>query len=145
MTDSELLTFLLRALRATAFDFCDIFFWRTDGEYAPVSLFVKCNDLFYWGCADGEPLTPNNIHLLEQSIADCKAADPKFGYPYAPELFCCRARGERPQGCCYPENRDLWPLFDACGPERAVGLGNPYSPESYWEEQRKLREEKSKS
>lgn len=46
------------------------------------------------------------------------------------DLFCARVRGERPQGAAYkvryPE--ELWPLFDAAGPEREVGFGNPRKP-----------------
>ena len=35
----------------------------------------------------------------------------------------------RPQGAYYPESDpETWPLFDDCGPEREVGLGNPYRP-----------------
>lgn len=40
-------------------------------------------------------------------------------------------RKERPQGACYPSNKDLWPLFDACGPEKPTGFGNPYKPGEY--------------
>jgi hypothetical protein len=47
------------------------------------------------------------------------------------DLFVCRERKMRPQGAVYPEDRRFWPLFDACGPEREVGLGNPHaSPEA---------------
>lgn len=120
--------FVLRVLRATAFDHTDILWWRTDGEYAPVTLFVKCNDLFWWACADLEQVTPENVGELERAFADAKAAHPQFGEVYADSLFCCRVRGMRPQGCCYPPERELWPLFDACGPERAIDSSNPYPP-----------------
>lgn len=47
----------------------------------------------------------------------------------ASSLFACRSRKMRPQGACYPDDHpELWPLFDACGPEREVGMGNPYRP-----------------
>ena len=32
------------------------------------------------------------------------------------------------RGAAYPEQRELWPLFDACGEERVIGYGNPYKP-----------------
>lgn len=60
-------------------------------------------------------------------------------YPESPsfqgvfcDLFAARVRGMRPQGAAYtfypPET---WPLFDACGPEREIGFGNPYRPGEY--------------
>ena len=48
------------------------------------------------------------------------------------DLFAARSRQERPQGACYSGyDRSIWSLFDACGPEREVGLGNPYVPGEY--------------
>lgn len=48
------------------------------------------------------------------------------------DLFCARVRGERPQGACYSRYpQELWPLFDAVGPERETGLGNPFKPGEY--------------
>jgi hypothetical protein len=124
MNDADLLAFILRVFRAStsAHDFIGSsgdLCWRTDGEYAPVTFFFNCNDLFYWACADCEDLTPENIDVWEQAIADCKAANETYGTIWADSLFCCRVRGERPQNCCYPKDHpELWPLFDACGPER---------------------------
>ena len=113
------LGFLLRVFRATAFDHCDDLFWRTDGEYTPVTLWINCNDLFYWACADLEEITPDNIELLEQSLKDVDEAEDRRYSVYGPQLFCCRFRKMRPQRPFYrgmPEK--LKPLFDACGPER---------------------------
>lgn len=46
------------------------------------------------------------------------------------DLFAARSRKMRPQGAAYkvryPE--ELWGLFNAAGPEREVGLGNPRKP-----------------
>lgn len=128
MSDADLLTFLLRVLRATSFDHADILWWRTDGGYAPVTLFVQCNDLFWWGTADCERVTPENVGELERAFEDANAANGRLGQIYAGNLFCCRVRKMRPQGCCYPPDRELWPLFDACGPERPIDRGNPYPP-----------------
>lgn len=126
------LDFIMRVLDITSihrFDCAGELTWRTDGRYAPISFFVDCSDLFYWGCADSEPLTPENVDEFERAYEDLKA---QFGYTmasiYGSMLFCARQRKLRPQGCCYPDDRALWPLFDECGPEREVGLGNPYPP-----------------
>ena len=98
----------------------DSLWWRTDGEYAPLTLFVKCSDLFVWGCADLEEVTPDNVAELERAAADVKAVTWDGNYVYADLLFCCRVRGHRPQKPCYKDlDEETWPLFDACGP--AVG------------------------
>jgi len=102
--------------------------WCCDEEYAPITFWVKCSDTFCWGCADAEVLTPETLPILKQAIEDCKRIDPVFGSVYACDLFTARIRQMRPQGAAYPENRDLWPLFDACGPERETRFGNPYKP-----------------
>ncbi len=92
--------------------------WDADLNFA-----IKCDDLFSWGSADVEEVTLANIGLLEATVfsldddAEC----------FAGALFCCISRGMRPQGAMYkhlPEH--LWILFDACGPLRPTGLGNPH-------------------
>jgi len=106
----------------------DDVWWRTDDEYAPITLFVNCNDLFFWGCSDCEEITPDNIELLEQAVKDVKALTGNNGDATA--VFCCRARNMRPQNAWYSTNHfpaEIWPLFDAAGPEREVGPGNPKS------------------
>lgn len=102
-------------------------FWRFDDGV--LRLFVNYNDLFWWGCADCEQITPENVEELAKAYKDCHDANPEhFGEVYGQLLFCARVRGMRPQGCCYPTDRKLWPLFDACGPERPKDAGNPYAP-----------------
>lgn len=106
----------------------DNLWWRTDGEYAPVTFLVNCNDAFWWATADSERITPDNVAVLEQSLADCKAYSPN-GRSHADLLFCCRVRGMRPQGATYKHiEQALWPLFDAAGPPRETDrkpFGNP--------------------
>lgn len=122
MTDD----FVLRVLRVFAFDYCRDVFWRADGEYAPVTFMAICSDVFSWGCADCETITPENIEELERAFADTKAADPQLGGILATSLFCARVRKMRPQGAVYKSlPASLWPLFDACGPERTVGPEDP--------------------
>ena len=87
-------------------------FWWTEDTMAPITFLVNCNDLFYWACADCEPLTPENIDELERAYEE-------VGHMYASELFCARVRKMRPQPPCYKN----WPpeiaaKFDACGPVR---------------------------
>lgn len=126
--DSKQAAFCQRVLDAVAFDDCDMIWWRTDSEYAPITFFVNCNDLFAWATADAEDVTPENIHLLEQSIKDVRAIDDCS--QMAGSLFCCRARKLRPQGAAYPKDERLWALFDECGPDRDIDkepFGNPHS------------------
>lgn len=62
----DLLGFVLRVLGTiSAADCYGELFWRTDGEYAPITFWINCNDFFFWGCADMEDLTPDNIDVLD--------------------------------------------------------------------------------
>jgi hypothetical protein len=129
MTDSERLAFILRVL-ALFDDGTEPLWWRVDGQYAPITFLINCNDLFYWACADSETVTPANIGDLEQAFADAKAIDPFLGTCDASLLFCARNRKMRPQGKFYEAIQEkLWPLFDACGPERSLKeFGNTPRP-----------------
>lgn len=98
-------------------DLHDSLWWRTDGEYAPVTFFAKTSDVLSWGMADCEPVTPETLPLLQAAVADCVAVGERRGALCGIELFACRIARRRPQEPAYPQNRDLWPLFDACGPE----------------------------
>lgn len=123
--------FVLRVLDIIArADLRDSLFWRTDGKYAPVSFFINCSDVFAWGGADCEPLTADDVDNFVKALADTQAVGGSNAY--GPELYCARRRGMRPQGAVYPKDKRLWPLFDACGPEREVGPGNPYRPGDRW-------------
>jgi hypothetical protein len=123
---SDLERFMLRVLGAVSAvsDFDSAIMWQTKGKYAPISFFVDCSDVFVWGCADFEPLPENRIDAFEQAYADVEATGTDQRW-YGGYLFCCRMRGQRPQGAAYPKDPRLWPLFDACGPEREPGFGNP--------------------
>lgn len=100
------------------YDLHDLLFWRTDGEYAPITFFVNCNDLFYWATADLEPISPDNFPELERAMKDVGATQVNSESLDGLSLFCARVRKMRPQKCAYPKDKKLWPLFDACGPER---------------------------
>lgn len=101
----------------------DELWWRTDGDYAPVTLLVNCNDEFVWGCSDCEILTPEDIPDLKLAIIDAKAAgDQRHGAL----LWVARKRGQRPQGAMYKYLKEsIHPLFNAAGPYRATGISNP--------------------
>ena len=121
--------FVMRVLKAASdVDGHEMIWWRCDGEYAPITFFAKCNDTFAWACAGLERITPENVADLEKAIADVSSATGRTGWGVDCswcELFVARLRKMRPQGAAYPEDERLWPLFDACGPEREVGMGNP--------------------
>ena len=83
-----------------------------------VRLVYMCNDIFYWGCADCEDVSFEDLKDLTACIEEC----PKWGG----ELWVARKRKERPQNalleCMSPEDQRL---FNVCGPVKPVGLGNP--------------------
>jgi hypothetical protein len=95
---------------------------------------VNANDLFYWACADGEDITPENLPALTQAVTDVRSALGVSEQPVASDaawdrwytagglgakLFAARIRGLRPQRPYYASfPASLHPLFDACGPER---------------------------
>lgn len=109
----------------------EISFWK-NGEN--IEFFINCNDYFYWACADSEAIEIGDVPLLKQSIADVEAIykdtidKAVYGVSEGKMLFVCRKRKERPQGCCYPSNEALWPLWNDAGPEKPIGMGNPYAP-----------------
>lgn len=108
----------------------DDLLWRIGDEFNVVTFYVNCNDLFYWGCADVEDITPANIHLLGEAVKKLSdvgivAANDKYKYlEWATSLFACMSRGLRPQNCILRNMRKrgdeaLALLFESCGPERS--------------------------
>lgn len=138
MTKHVDLEFVLRVARV--FDsFCgpsaDGIWWRTDApKYHPITIFVTCNDFFFWACSDMEEVTPENVSVLEACVRDMRALkivdekEREADWADAGLLFCARVRGMRPQGAYYAHiDKHWWPLFDACGPVREAETGNPKS------------------
>ena len=119
------MNFYERVLRATEFD-TDGIWWRLSNEDPEkLQMFVECNDLFWWAVSDLEEITEDNIEILEQSISDAKNSC-KDGYQYSCWLFCARVRKMRPQGAAYKYiPKEMWELFDVCGPKRETDFGNP--------------------
>jgi hypothetical protein len=99
--------------------------WRL--EDGRVHLAVDVSDVFAWGGADAEELSPDRVLLLERAYADLSAISGAAA-AYTVDLFAARLRGMRPQGAAYPSDAEARALFDACGPERELGLGNPRQP-----------------
>lgn len=130
MTDQP--AFILRVLTLVSdWDITDALWWKVDTEGGTLAFFINCNDLFFWACSEGELLTPANIDSFEEALRDVDAVCANGGYLYGAMLWCARMRQMRPQGAAYPAEQTLWPLLDACGPEREVGLGNPCRPGEY--------------
>jgi hypothetical protein len=112
------LAFFMRVLKIFEdLDLRDFLTWSSQNP-APLWFLVNCSDTFDWGTADSEKLTPENLHVLEQSIKDVQS----FGYNFselhwATTLFCARVRGERPMPqVSVPE--DLQVFFNEAGPPR---------------------------
>lgn len=123
--DHRFLTRVLELFSASHADAYGDLFWRVD-DHQP-TLYANVSDVFAWGGADCEPITPQTLTVLEQAYADLKAVGAE---EFTAELYAARQRGMRPQGAAYPgAAHESWrrvaALYDSCGPERAVGFGNP--------------------
>lgn len=122
MNDKEQHKYIVEVLRI--FDEADLhdeLSWRVEDGY--VTFFVICNDLFWWGTADAERITPEILPLLESTL---KESEDTEWWEWASLVFVARARNMRPQGAYYeslpPEARVI---FDSCGPRRRASLLNP--------------------
>lgn len=115
----------IRVLRVfAAADIQDELLWHDTPD--GIRFTADVSDVFFWGCADGEPIDPEDVDALEKAYADCVEARSSMS---TAELYAARRRGVRPQGAAYPvESAAAQALMDACGPERPVGLGNPRRP-----------------
>lgn len=64
--------------------------WDSEEEnYLGIGVFVNCNDLFYWACADGEIVTHANVENIYRHYVK----DPKWGVT----IWACKQRGQQPQ------------------------------------------------
>lgn len=89
--------------------------WHVDPD-GSVRLYANCSDLFYWATADSEEIVPDDLPLLERTLADLKAVDAAYNLP---ELFVARKRKLRPQKPCYKHfDVPVAALFDACSTEK---------------------------
>ena len=125
MGELEFLTRVLEIFSVSHADAYGDLFWRV--ENGTVYLSANVSDIFLWGCADAEPITLGTLRHLEKAYADLKAVGAE---EFTAPLYAARMRRLRPQGVAYPSDtheswRKVSALFDACGPERERGLGNP--------------------
>jgi hypothetical protein len=76
-----------------------------------ISMYINCNDLFYWACADEEEFTLDDLNDLKKAYLE----SPENG----DILWACRKRGMRPQTPFYKLiDKSEHSLFNACGGER---------------------------
>jgi hypothetical protein len=109
-----------------AFDDTDDLWWKVakDGE---IQMYVNCNDVFAWACADCEEIFEEDLEELQ------KAKDDLPGSVYWSLLWVSRKRGMRPQGAFIKgmEEKER-EMFFAAGPDRSIDLFNPQSPEGVY-------------
>lgn len=80
---------LARMLQADIL-FCNTgYFGEGEMREQTVVLFVNCNDLFAWGCADAEPVREDEIGDLYKAWQSGK---------YGVDKWCCKRRKQQPQG-----------------------------------------------
>lgn len=87
---------------------CGPFFQAEAPDKTPVSVWVNCNDIFAWACADAEPLPMEEIRGLYEAWK----ADKRNGVL----LWSCRRRGMRPQDALVTRMKkagDWTPDFEA--------------------------------
>lgn len=103
-------------------DIRDELLWRVDGD--KVTFAANVSDIFEWGTADAEEITPDTLPELLKAYDDLNAIDGGF---WTAALYAARKRHLRPQGAAYPVEHEFAVLFDECGPKRETGYGNPRS------------------
>ena len=119
MSDTERFMLEVLSLLSDLDIYSEPIYWACHGEYAPITFFGNCNDLFCWASADAEKLLPEDMPALKQSIADVIGIVGEVDIYVGFELWCARKRKMRPQQPAYPKDARLRVLFDACGPVRA--------------------------
>lgn len=89
-------------------------FWSCTGEYAPITFFINCSDVFWW-TTEGitEEVNEDTLPLLKQSYKD-------GGGIYGGDLYVARRRMLRPQRPYLDriEDEKIKAHFLAAGPER---------------------------
>ncbi|MFI5831038.1 hypothetical protein ACIA6C_27955 [Streptomyces sp. NPDC051578] len=118
MTDHEFLVEVLTIFAKA--ESHDTLLWWAKGD--SIELWANVSDIFDWGSADAEAITPDRLPILQQALADLIEAG---STAWLAELYAARIRGMRPQGAAYPAAPGVQALLNACGPARATGLGNP--------------------
>lgn len=96
--------------------------------------FVNCNDVFWWGTADGEPVETYQDWLLLQKCYDkCQLEDTQN---QGDVLYATIKRNLRPQGGWFTFiPKRLWHHFLIAAPERKTDVANPFEIGDYKPEQ----------
>lgn len=123
---------VMEILHLFAYNNDELFIYLDDDEN--VILSANCSDLFYWGAADSEIITAADLPLLRSTQKELMNyfTHVSLAGEWLASLYSARKRNMRPQGAQYqyiPEK--IAHLFDACGPERMTGIGNPTSREDF--------------
>lgn len=58
-----------------------------------IHLLANCNDLFFWACADAEPVSLEDLDEYYDACYDKKGKP----IPYGNDIWCCRKRNMQPQ------------------------------------------------
>lgn len=83
-----------------------------------LKFYANCGDVFYWGCADAEQITEDDIG----TVRECFNLVGDLGLI----LFAAVKRGLRPQNAYYKSiPKEFWKHFDECGEERQIDNSNP--------------------
>lgn len=101
-------------------------FWRIDNN--KLSLFVNCNDLFFWACSDLEEITPQNIDVFVET-ANVLQVNHQLNYANLAILFCAKSRKLQPQGAVFSKLSPLMvTLLEQVGIEREEKSPNTAKP-----------------
>lgn len=103
-------SWILDLLRLFEDDDCNSLWWRINS--GDLRMLVHCSDTFYWGTADCEPVTADDLPELTRAKADLPDDD-------WPILWVARKRQMRPMPPYYKGfSTQTAALFDTAGPER---------------------------
>lgn len=94
MNDLEYYKFIERVLKEVGCDKGEFLLYNDDEKTNRINFSLICSDVFAWGIADAENLTPENIHLIKECREELKSVD-LMDY-YLADLFACKVRKLRP-------------------------------------------------
>lgn len=137
MSDDETLAYVAEVLAIFAeADAREELFWKPDDD-GRILFFAMCNDWFWWATADCEPIEPQDVPLLRQTLTDLQALpgadDGAWDGIYLSSLYASRKRQMRPMIQVFTDENKVpeavAELLRACGPERPLGAEDePWRP-----------------
>ena len=121
MSPEERVQYGERVLRVLEFfanhDIRESLKWCWEIEPATIRPYLDASDWFRKGAVEAVYFGADDLPAIEQAMRECEAMA-KFCEGYGPLLWACRKEKRRPAKESYPDCEKLWPLFDACGPEK---------------------------